>query len=113
MRRRQAGSVSKEATGSQALSHFDLFGSHGWVRAVADPADTGTAARVAKAALPGNMRVLNISAWFVRPGLGPRLNVRSNVVQQGRDLAVVRTQILGASGKLVLETTSQHAAAAA
>jgi acyl-coenzyme A thioesterase PaaI-like protein len=59
------------------------------------------------------MRLSNISAWFVSPGLGPQLKVRSNVVQQGRNLAVVRTQILGASGKLVLEATSQHAAAAA
>ena len=73
----------------------------------------GTAARVAGAALPGNMRVSNISAWFVSPGLGPRLKISSSVVQQGRNLAVVRTRVLGASGKLVLETTSQHVATAA
>lgn len=72
----------------------------------------GTAARVANAAVPSNMRLSNISAWFVSPGLGPRLKVRSGVVQQGRNLAVVHTQILGGSGKLVLETTSQHVAAA-
>jgi acyl-coenzyme A thioesterase PaaI-like protein len=71
----------------------------------------GTAARVASAAAPGDMRLSNISAWFVSPGLGPRLEVRSSVVQRGRSLALVRTQIMGPSGKLVLETTSQHVAA--
>ena len=33
------------------------------------------------------------------------------LVQQGRTLAVVRTQVLSAEGKLVLECTSQHIAA--
>jgi acyl-coenzyme A thioesterase PaaI-like protein len=70
----------------------------------------GLAARVASAALPESMRLSNISSWFVSPGQGPRLTVRSRVVQQGRSLAVVRTQIVGASGRLVLEATSQHAA---
>ena len=73
----------------------------------------GMAARVANAALPANMRLSNISAWFVSPGLGPRLKVLSSVVQQGRNLALVRYQIRGASGKLVLETTSQHVSAVA
>jgi acyl-coenzyme A thioesterase PaaI-like protein len=73
----------------------------------------GTASRVASAALPGSMRLSNISAWFVSPGLRPRLEVHSSVVQQGRNLAVVRTQILGASRKLVLDTTSQHVATVA
>lgn len=70
----------------------------------------GSAVRVANAAVPRSMRLSNISAWFVSPGLGPRLEVRSSVVQQGRNLAVVHTQIHAASGKLVLETTSQHVA---
>jgi acyl-coenzyme A thioesterase PaaI-like protein len=70
----------------------------------------GTAARVANAALPADMRLSNISAWFVSPGLGPRLDVQSSVLQQGRNLSLVRTRILGATGKLVLETMSQHVA---
>ena len=70
----------------------------------------GMAAQVASAAAPANMRLSNIAAWFVSPGLGPRLKVRSKVVQQGRNLAVVHTQIVSATGKLVLEVTSQHAA---
>jgi acyl-coenzyme A thioesterase PaaI-like protein len=69
----------------------------------------GTAVRVANAAVPSNMRLSNISCWFLRPGLGPRLKVRSTVVQPGRNLALVRTQITGASGKVVLDATSQHA----
>jgi len=73
----------------------------------------GIAARVANAAVPPNLRLSNISAWFISPGLGPDLEVRSSVVQQGRSIAVVRTQIVGASNKLVLEATSQHVAAAA
>jgi uncharacterized protein (TIGR00369 family) len=67
----------------------------------------GMAVQVAGAAVPG-MALSNVSAWFVRPGEGPRLKVRSKVVQQGRTLAVVRTQIASAEGKLVLEAASQH-----
>ena len=70
----------------------------------------GMAAQVACAAVPASMRLSNIAAWFVSPGLGPRLTVRSKIVQQGRNLAVVHTQIVSATGKLVLEVTSQHVA---
>jgi acyl-coenzyme A thioesterase PaaI-like protein len=72
----------------------------------------GMAARVACAAAPDTMRLSNLTAWFVSPGLPPRLRIRSRVVQQGRNLAVVHTQIVGATGKLVLEVTSQHVAGA-
>jgi acyl-coenzyme A thioesterase PaaI-like protein len=71
----------------------------------------GTAARVANAAAPAGMRLSNISAWFVSPGQPPRMKVRSEVVQQSRNFAVVRTQIIGADRKPVLEVTSQHTAA--
>jgi acyl-coenzyme A thioesterase PaaI-like protein len=71
----------------------------------------GTVARVASAAVRGDMRVSNLSAYFLSPGLAPRLHVRSEVVQQGRSLAVVRSSVRGADGKLVLEATSQHIAA--
>jgi acyl-coenzyme A thioesterase PaaI-like protein len=70
----------------------------------------GLAARVANAAAPPSMRLSNLSAWFVSPGQGPALEVRSGVVHGGRNLAVVRTEILGATGKRVLEVTSQHVA---
>jgi uncharacterized protein (TIGR00369 family) len=70
----------------------------------------GLAARVSSAAVPQTMMLSNISVWYISPGLGPNLKVRSAVVQQGRNLAVVRTQIVGEQGKLVLEATSQHVA---
>ena len=59
-------------------------------------------------ALPAEARLSNISAYFISPGLGPALDVESTVIQQGRSLAVVRTSIRAASGKLVLEASSQH-----
>jgi acyl-coenzyme A thioesterase PaaI-like protein len=70
----------------------------------------GTAAYVAAAATHATARLSNIAAYFASPGLPPRLKVRSRVVQQGRNLAVVRTQIVRPDGKLVLEATTQHAA---
>lgn len=68
----------------------------------------GAAVKVANAAAPDDMRLSNMSVYFVRPGVGPVLEVRSNVTQRGRSLAIVRTQIINGSGKLVLDTTSQH-----
>ena len=70
----------------------------------------GMAVQVASAAAPAGMALSNLSAWFVRPGERPRLRVRSAVLQQGRTLAVVRTQITNDDGRLVLEATSQHIA---
>ncbi len=68
----------------------------------------GLAAHVAHAAVPDAMRLSNISAWFLSPGRGRRLSVRASVLQQGRNVAVVRTQIIGPGGARVLEATSQH-----
>lgn len=68
----------------------------------------GMAMRVAGTAASVDMRLSNISAYFVSPGLGPTLDVESMVIQQGRSLALVRTSIRGSSGKLVLEASSQH-----
>jgi len=68
----------------------------------------GMAAQVAAAAVPDSMRISNVSVWFLNPGTGPRLRVRSGVVNQGRNFAVVRTEILNATGGRVLEATTQH-----
>ena len=68
----------------------------------------GMAVKVANAAAPEDMRLSNVSAYFVSPGVGPVVDVHSQLTQRGRSLATVRTQILGGSGKVVLETTSQH-----
>ena len=72
----------------------------------------GMAASVANAAAPATSRLSNISAWFISPGQGPRLQVRSSTVYGGRNLTVVRTQIFSAARKLVLDVTSQHVARA-
>jgi acyl-coenzyme A thioesterase PaaI-like protein len=68
----------------------------------------GTAVKVANAAAREDMRLSNISAYFLSPALGPVLDVHSHVTHQGRSLATVRTQITAPSGKAVLEATSQH-----
>ena len=68
----------------------------------------GTAVKVANAAVPEDMRLSNMSVYFLRPGVGPVLDVYSDVTLRGRSLAIARTQVIGASGKLVLDTTSQH-----
>lgn len=68
----------------------------------------GLAAQVAAAAVPGRLRLSNIAAWFLAPGTGPRLHVRSEVVHHGRNVVVVRTRITGAGGARVLEATTQH-----
>jgi len=68
----------------------------------------GLAAHVASAAAPSGMRLSNVDAWFISPGQGKRLNVRSELLHAGRNLAVVRTQITAPGGVRVLETTSQH-----
>ena len=72
----------------------------------------GTVASVASAATRPDMRLSNLSAYFLAPGLPPRLHVRAEVVQQGRSIAVVRSSVRRADGKLVLEAMSQHVAAA-
>ena len=68
----------------------------------------GMALKVANGAAPEDMRLSNISAYFISPGIGPLLHVRSQIAQRGRSLATVRTQVIAGSGKLVLEATSQH-----
>src|SRR5690606_31111830 len=49
----------------------------------------GMAMKTADRALPAAMRLSNISAYFISPGMGPALTVRSNVTHQGRRLATV------------------------
>jgi acyl-coenzyme A thioesterase PaaI-like protein len=73
----------------------------------------GIAARVANAAAAPAMRLSNIAVCFISPGHAPRLKAVSVVIHRGRNLAVVRTQILGAAGNRVLKALSQHASATA
>ncbi|MDP1717477.1 MAG: PaaI family thioesterase [Burkholderiales bacterium] len=70
----------------------------------------GLAAATAKAAAPRHPMLSGISAWFISPGRGKALRVRSTVLHAGRSFAVVRSEIRTTEGALVLETVSNHAA---
>jgi acyl-coenzyme A thioesterase PaaI-like protein len=70
----------------------------------------GMAAACACAALPATMMLSNVSAWYIGPGHGKALSVKSRVVHAGRTIAVVRTEIKTATGERVLETVTHHVA---
>ncbi len=70
----------------------------------------GLAAATAKTAVPRHPMLSSISAWFISPGRGKTLRVRSTVLHTGRSFAVVRSEIRTTEGALVLETVSNHAA---
>ena len=67
------------------------------------------AAATAAAAVPRHRLVESIAAWFISPGVGSQLRARSETIQHGRSLAVVRTQVFGAGRKRVLEVITNHA----
>jgi acyl-coenzyme A thioesterase PaaI-like protein len=70
----------------------------------------GFAAITARAAAPAAMMLSNLSAWYVSPGRGAALGIRSRVLHAGRTTAVVRTEIKTLAGERVLETVSHHMA---
>jgi acyl-coenzyme A thioesterase PaaI-like protein len=70
----------------------------------------GMAAACACAAVPSTMMLSNVSAWYISPGHGKLLTVKSRVVHAGRSIAVVRTEIKNATGERVLETVTHHVA---
>jgi acyl-coenzyme A thioesterase PaaI-like protein len=70
----------------------------------------GMAAACACAAVPSTMMLSNVSAWYISPGHGKALTVRSRVVHAGRSVAVVRTELKTATGERVLETVTHHIA---
>jgi len=67
------------------------------------------AAATAAAAVPRHRLVESIAAWFISPGVGSQLRARSETIQHGRSLAVVRTQVFGTARKRVLEVITNHA----
>ena len=77
----------------------------------------GLAAENAAAALTPHWMLTEISAWYLSPGEGRTLKIRSRVVHHGRLVAVVRTQVTGkdADGRSrkVLEVMTTHAYRAA
>lgn len=70
----------------------------------------GLAATNACAAAPAAMMLSNVSAWYISPGRGDEIRIRSRLVHTGRTTAVVRTEIKTTGGERVLEAVSQHAA---
>lgn len=70
----------------------------------------GIAAACACAAVPASMMLSSVSAWYIGPGHGGALKVKSRVVHGGRSLAVVRTEIKTATGERVLEAVTHHVA---
>jgi acyl-coenzyme A thioesterase PaaI-like protein len=71
----------------------------------------GLAEATASAAVPDHPAVSSVSAWYISPGQGKSLTVRSKIVHAGRSFAVVRTEIRNADRSLVLEAVSNHASA--
>jgi len=63
-------------------------------------------------AVPHHPVLTAASAWFISPGQGKALRSRSTVLQKGRNVAVVRTEVFASGGRRVLEAVSNHAIAA-
>jgi acyl-coenzyme A thioesterase PaaI-like protein len=70
----------------------------------------GLAAVTAQTAAPRHPRLSAISAWFISPGQGHSLKVRSERYHEGRSFAGIRTEVRNADGTRVLEVVSHHAA---
>ena len=70
----------------------------------------GLAAVTAHAAAPRHRRLSAISAWYISPGRGPVLTVRSQRFHEGRSFAGIRTEVRNSDGARVLEVVSHHAA---
>ena len=70
----------------------------------------GLGAIAACAATPNHRQLSAIAAWYISPGQGKALKIRSRRVHEGRSFAAVRTEIRNADGSRVLEVVSHHAA---
>ncbi len=73
----------------------------------------GLAAENAMAALTPHWALTAISAWYISPGEGRALKIKSRVVHHGRLIAVVQTQVTGKApdnrSRKVLEVMTTHA----
>ncbi|HYC37719.1 MAG TPA: DUF4442 domain-containing protein [Usitatibacter sp.] len=69
----------------------------------------GLAAHTAARALPHSWSLISASAWYVGPGTGSRLRVRSSIAHRGMLTAVVQTRITNDEGRAVLFCTTSHA----
>ena len=66
----------------------------------------------AEVAVPEHPILTGASAWYISPGQGKVVSARSTILQSGRNVAVVRTELFNAGRKLVLELVSNHAVGA-
>lgn len=69
----------------------------------------GVAAATASAALPATWALTSVSAYYISPGEGRSLKVKSRIIHHGRMTSVVRTQITGKSNRRVLDVVTTHA----
>ena len=60
-------------------------------------------------AAPHHPLLTAVAAWYISPGQGKALTSRATVLQKGRNVAVVRTEVFATGRKLVLEVVSNHA----
>lgn len=67
------------------------------------------AVSTAMKALPAASVLTSATAWYIRPGTGHKLKVRSRILQQGRTTVVVLTEVSDAEGHRVLEAMTTHA----
>ena len=65
----------------------------------------------AEVAVPAHPVLTGASAWYISPGMGKVITVRSSILQSGRNVAVVRTELFATGRKRVLEVISNHAVA--
>ena len=68
----------------------------------------GATVSTALALVPAEFVLVGTSLWFISPG-GGRLKARSHLLQQTKNIAVVRTEMFGADNKRVLEAITTHA----
>jgi acyl-coenzyme A thioesterase PaaI-like protein len=66
----------------------------------------------AQAAVPHHPILTGASAWYISPGEGKAIRIRATVLQTGRNVAVVRTELFNADRRRVLEVVSNHAVVA-
>ena len=98
-------------TDSGARSTVKLGPQHGnRVRHVQGGLLLGLAAITAKAAAPQHPQLSAIAAWYISPGQGSALKIRSKRIHDGRSFAAVHTEVRNADGSRVLEVVSHHAA---
>ena len=66
----------------------------------------------AEAAVPEHPILTGASAWYISPGQGKVITSRATILQGGRNIAVVRTELFAAGRKRVLEVISNHSVGA-